>query len=265
MSIKKELNKITLYPIKTQIIKPNDNLLEIIFIALAKQNLTLQNGDILVIAETALSTSQGNLIEISKINPSKKALKISEKYEIDARIIEIILNQSDKIYGGVKGCILSEKNGLLLANAGVDSSNVPKGYVSLLPKNPKKSIEKIRIEIEKETNKKIGIILADSRTQPLRKGVIGVAIVATGFEPIEDLRGKIDLFGRKLKITFLALADNLVSAAHLLFGEADEQVPVVLIRGANIKLTDKETQKMTMPADECLYMNILSDFLKNAK
>lgn len=262
MTVNKPNRTITLYPIKTPLIKPNDNILEIILEALIKQNLILHNEDILVIAETALSTSEGNLIEINKITPSKKAEELSKKYEIDPRIVEIILDQSDKIYGGVKGVILAEKNNLLLANAGVDSSNVPKGFVSLLPKNPKESIEKIRKEIEKRTQKKIGIILADSRTQPLRKGVIGVAVATTGFEPIEDLRGKKDLYDRELKITFLASADNLVSAAHLLFGESDEQTPVVLARGVKVRMIENETQDMSMSSDECLYLNIFKDFLK---
>lgn len=255
--------KITMYPIKTKLIKQNDNLLEIILEGLTRQNLTLENRDILVIAETALSTSQGNLVEIEKVSPSRRAIELSRKYEIEPRIVEIILNEADKIFGGVKGCILAEKNGLLLANAGIDSSNVPIGYVSLLPKNPKKSIEKMRLEILKKTKKKIGIILADSRTQPLRKGVIGIAIATTGFEPVLDLRGKKDLYGRELKITFLACADNLASSAHLLFGEADEKIPAVLIRGAKVKMTESETLNMTMPAEECLYMNIFKDYLSD--
>ena len=257
------LNNIILYPIKTPLIKPNDNILEIILSSLEKQNIKLKNKDILVIAETALSTSQGNLVEISKIIPSDKAIKLATKYEMEPKIVEIILEESDEIYGGVKGVLLALKNGLLIANAGVDSSNIPFGFVSLLPKNPKKSIEKLRKEIEKKIKKKIGIILADSRTHPLRKGVIGLAIATTGFEPIEDLRGRKDLFGRELKITYLAHADNMVSAAHLLFGEADEKIPSVLIRGANIRLTEKETNEMTMPSDECLYMNILSQYNSN--
>ncbi len=121
--------------------------------------------------------------------------------------------------------------------------------------HPFREAERIRDDVQKRTGKRIGTIIADSRTIPLKKGVIGVALATAGMEAVEDLRGKKDIFGRRLQMTFRAIADDLASAAQLLMGEADEQVPMVLIRGAPIKLTEKPSQKMDLSPEECIYMS----------
>jgi coenzyme F420-0:L-glutamate ligase len=145
---------------------------------------------------------------------------------------------------------------LFVANAGVDSSNAPNGYVVLLPKEPQKTADRIKKAVEKETGKKIGIIIGDSRVIPLKRGVIGVALATAGIEPVEDCRGKTDLFGRKLQVTFRAIADDMVSASQILMGEADEQIPMVLIRGAPIKFTEELQQDMQLSPEECIYMKV---------
>ena len=257
------MNEITLFPLKTKIIEKGDDIVQIILDTLKKDDLKLENGDVLVIAETPLAISEGRYVKLADITPSQKAMELSNLYEMDPQMVEVVIKEADKIYGGVKHVLLCEKYGCLTANAGVDQSNAPPGCVVLLPKID--SIHKIRKELEKKTCTRIGIVLSDSRTQPLKRGVIGAAIAYSGMEPVSDERGKPDLFGRKLRFTFRAIADDLATAAQLLMGESNEQVPIVLIRGAPIQLTNNPKYDLLMSADECLYMNILGKHLVDRK
>ncbi|MDI6859392.1 MAG: coenzyme F420-0:L-glutamate ligase [Methanocellales archaeon] len=246
----------TLYPLKTPLIRPGDDLAEVMVKVLEREKLRLEDGDVIVIAESVVATSQGRLQKLDQVNPSDEARRMAKKYDLDPRIVEVILQEADEVYGGVKKVLLTQKDGWFVANAGVDSSNAPDGYVVLLPKEPHKAAERIRKDVEKKAGKKIGIIIGDSRAIPLKRGVIGVALAAAGIEPVEDVRGRRDLFGRKLQVTFRAIADDLVSAAQLLMGEADEQSPMVLIRGAPIEFTEEPQQEMNLSPEECMYMNV---------
>ena len=178
---------------------------------------------------------------------------------MDPHFVEIVVREADEIIGGVKGVLLTYRNETLIANAGIDYSNAPPGTVVLFPKSPQKAAQRIRSYLEEQFQKKIAVIIGDSRVQPLRRGTVGVAIAVAGMEPIEDFRGRKDLYGRELQITFRALADDLVSAAQLLMGESNEQIPAVLIKGAPIQIVESPTFKMGIPKTECLFMN---SFLK---
>ena len=214
-----------LISLKLPLIKINDDLIQILIKEINNQFGKLKEGDIIVIAEKVIATAQGRVVKLSSVkNISKEARD--------------------------------------LANAGIDQSNAGIGNVVLLPKNIKETAWNYWKILKKEFNlKDLGIIIADSRVQPLRKGTIGIAIATAGFEPIEDLRGHPDLFGRPLEITMRAIADDLASAAQFLLSEADAQTPVVLIRGANVIFTDSPSQTMEMPPEECLYMNIFAKYL----
>lgn len=252
-----------LFQIKLPIIKKGDPLLEIIFETLQKINKDLQEGDIIVISEKIIATAQGrvkNLLEITEI--SNKAKILAKKYEMDERIVELIIRESDMILGGIKSVILAQVNNILIANAGIDQSNAGENNVVLFPKEKEKVVwDYYRKLKEKFILKNLGVIIADSRVQPLRKGTIGIALATAGFEPVEDCVGKPDLFGRPLKITKRAIADDLVSAAQFLLGEADQQTPVIIIRGSNVEFTDKPKMTTELPAEECLYMNIFAKYL----
>lgn len=254
--------KMELFPIKTKIIMPDDDIMAVIFDAMKKQNLKFQDNDILVIAETPIGTTEGCTIKLSDIKPSEEAIKLAKKYELLPEIAQLVLDESDEILGGIPHVVLTIKYNTLMANAGVDKSNVPEGYAQILPKNPAKSAEKIRKIVKEKTGKSIGVIIADSRTQPLRVGNIGMALAVAGFVPVEDERGKEDLFGKPLRITRRAVADNLTSAAEVLMGESNESVPAVLIRGAPVTFVDKtfESKDMWMPPDQCMYMNIFEQW-----
>jgi coenzyme F420-0:L-glutamate ligase len=239
--------------IKTPLIKPGDNIAEVIADSLEKQGLQLQDNDVFVIAESPVATSEHRLVLLDSVRPSGKAVQLAEKYQLDPREMELILQECDEIFGGVPGAALTITKGTLAPNAGIDSSNAPDGYVVLLPKNPQESAARIRRYIQDRCNCLIGVIIGDSRTQPLRLGCVGIAIGTSGIVPVEDARGTFDLFGKELKITRKAVADNLVSAAQLLMGEAGESVPAVLIRGSPVRATEGDMEMPLFSRDECMY------------
>jgi len=215
-----------------------------------------KDGDILVLAETAVATAEGNVIPLSTITPSVWAEKLAAQYQMDPRVVEVVLRETDSIVGGISGFLLCMKNGTLLPNAGVDASNAPLGCVTPLPENPDQSALAIKKAIEIRCNVRIGVIIADSRTHAMRRGCSGVAIGAAGITAVIDDRGRSDLFGRTLEVTKRAVADNIASAAELVMGEADESTPGAIIRGLGVPIGD-QTGVETISAEECLFMGLL--------
>ena len=238
--------------IKTPIIYPGDDLTACLCDAAGREG-GFQDGDILVIAESALATAEGGVVRLSDVTPSPEAERLGTTYAIDPRLAQIVLQESDSIAGGIPGHLLCFRNGTLLPNAGVDDSNAPPGTVVLLPKNPDKSATRIRLEIQTLTDMYIGVIVADSRTHAMRLGCSGVAIGASGFCAVGDERGKADLFGRPLQVTRSAIADNIASAAELVMGEADECIPAAIVRGLGLPINEEEGIE-GIEASECLFM-----------
>ena len=252
-----------LFSIKLPLIKKHDPLLEIMIQSIKDQGKSLIEGDIIVIAEKIIAISQGRVIKLSEIKEvSEQAKKLARKYDMDERYVELILQEASMILGGMKHVILAKVNDFLIANAGIDQSNAGIGNVVLLPNNLKKVVWDYWKEVRKEFRiNNFGVIIADSRVQPLRKGTIGIAIATAGFEPIEDLRGQPDLFKRPMEITMRAVADDLTSAAQFLLSEASQQTPVVIIRGSGVEFTENPQLTPEMPPEECLYMNIFSKYI----
>lgn len=242
-----------LFGVKTSIISPNENIISVFLKSLKKQEIDLKDGDIIVFAESAVAVSEGRIVCLSEIKPTQKAEKLANLYKIDAREMQLVMEECDEIIGGVPGAALTITQGGLAANAGIDESNAPVNHLVLLPKNPQKSAISIRKMIQNECSCKVGVIIGDSRTQPLRLGCVGIALGTAGIEPVEDARGTKDLFGRKLKITRKAIADNLVSAAQIIMGEANEGIPIVIIRNAPVKLIDEDLEMPLFSKDECMY------------
>jgi len=158
---------------------------------------------------------------------------------MDPRFVEMVIRESDIIFGGLPGFLLSIKDGILAPNSGIDKSNVPENYVICLPKDPFMTAENIRTHFLVNHGLKIGVIISDSRLMPTRIGTIGVAIGCSGIEPVEDLRGKKDLWGKKIKYTLKASADCFATMGTFMMGESDESIPIVVIRGSNVPLTDR--------------------------
>ena len=256
-----------LFSLKIPIIRKNDPLLDIVIKNVKKSEMGLNEGDIVVISEKVVATSQGRVVNLSEVKDiSERAKELANKYDMDERFVELILKEATMILGGMQHVILAKVNDFLIANAGIDQSNAGPDNVVLLPSNLKIIVWDYWKKLRDEFNlKNLGIIIADSRVQPLRVGTIGIAIATAGFEPVEDCIGREDLFKRPLEITKRAIADDLASAAQFLLGEADEQTPIVIIRDSNIEFTDNPQRTTEMSPEECLYMNIFSKYLLKKK
>ncbi len=247
----------SVFALQTPLIHEGDDLVSIASESTAASEARgFADGDILLIAESPLATSEGRIIRLEDVSPSKNAEALAEQYAIDPRLAEVVLTESDEIVGGVPGYLLARRGNLFLPNAGIDESNAPDGMITLLPKNPDESAKRIRDEIRKRFDKDVAVLVIDSRTHAMRLGVSGVAIGVSGMRPITDERGKKDLFGHELHVTRRAVADNLASTAELLMGEADECVPAVLIRGYKYQKAEGEEIASIAP-EEDLFLGMM--------
>lgn len=253
-------------PVKTRIIVPKDNFVDVLLESLDASGISLLNNDIITIAETPLGTTEGRVVKLSEVQVSDEAKTLGEQYDLLPEVAELIIQEADEILGGIPRVVLTIKNNTLMANAGVDKSNIPPGYASLLPIDSRASANRIREEIKERTGKTVGVMVIDSRTQPLRLGNIGMALGVAGFRPVADDRGRHDLFGNEMRITRRAIADNLASACTAVMGESDESVPVALIRDAPVEFVDQsyDSSEMWISPRECMYMAIFDQWRKDA-
>ena len=231
-----------LIPLKIQLIQPYDDLIKVINKALQKKKERLTNGDILVIASKVVSYCEGRLVSAK----NKKEFQHLIKKEADK-----VLQEGEMV--------ITLKNRVLIPNAGIDNSNTPKDQVILWPKDPFKTAQAIRQKLIKEYKlKNLGILINDSHCQPLRLGTSGIAIGWAGFFGVEDVRGKKDLFGKKMTYTQIAIADNIASAANLLMGETNASIPFVIVRGLKIKWTNKKASAKDyfISPKECIYRSL---------
>ena len=251
------MSSYTVFGIRTGIIREGDDLAGALVRAVKGSEAgPFCSGDILVVAESAVATAEGRVVQLAGVIPSEESEQVAERYSMDPRVVEVVIRESDSVVGGIPGFLVCMKGGTLLPNAGVDASNAPPGCLVLLPADPDQSARTIRREIESHTATRVGVIIADSRTHAMRAGCSGVAIGCSGFPAVVDLRGRSDLFGRRLEVTKQALADNLASAAEVVMGEADESIPAAVIRGLGIPLGDFEGVE-AIDAEGCLFMGLL--------
>jgi coenzyme F420-0:L-glutamate ligase/coenzyme F420-1:gamma-L-glutamate ligase len=237
-------NNIEIIPVRlNKDVKPNDRLDMLILESLKKTRQTLYDNDILVIAHKIVSKSENRLVELEKIRPSARSIVIAKEHDKDPRVVELILRESNDILKISRGIIIVEtRQGLICANAGVDQSNIEDGsnHALLLPADADKSASKIRQSLKKETGKDIAIIISDTFGRPFREGQVNVAIGIAGLEPIKNYVGKADMYGKKLRVTQIAVADEIASAAELAMGKANG-VPIVIVRGYNYQRTQKKS------------------------
>jgi coenzyme F420-0:L-glutamate ligase len=248
-----------LYAIKTEIVKAGDNLVDMILRSLKEQRLQLENNDVLALTSKIVSYSQGRLVKLSDVKPSEEAVKLGKKYSLKPEFAELVLQEADRICGGVEKAVLTLKNSALTANAGIDNKNAPADSAVLWPQDAAKWTRQFRHDVKSKTGKQVAVLIVDSGLIPLRIGTTGLALVVAGFKPLKECRGERDLYGKLITITRHAVADDLASAAHLLMGEAAEKVPVVLIRDAPVDFDDGvyDSTDMMMPFKECIFMNTL--------
>jgi len=247
---------IQVFPIRTKLIAKGDDLVALIIQALEDAKFELRDGDILVIASKAVSVSQGRLVSLDSVKPSKRSRILAKRYGLEPEFVELTLRESDEIYGGVYRALYTLKDNILTANAGIDHKNVPARSAVLWPKNPERAAAEIQRGISAIVGKRVGVSIIDSRIAPLRAGTIGVTLGAVGFELVKDCRGKTDLYGKPLLITKLAVADDIACAAHLVMGEVAERTPVAVVRGVPLTPKAQRAKTMIMPPELCLFMGV---------
>lgn len=229
-------------------IESTDDLSEVIL-----ASSELNDGDILVVAQKIVSKQEGRLIDLSTVTPSLLSEGIGSQYQKDPRIIELILSETKKIVRMKNGIIIVEtNNGIICANAGVDESNVQEGYATLLPINSDISAQTICNKIQKQTNKNVAVIISDTFGRPFRMGQTNCAIGISGLNPILNYAGTLDFFKKILRITEIAIADELSAAAELVMGKS-LNCPVAIIRDYSFNVEDHLIDKLIRPENEDLF------------
>ncbi len=252
---------ITLIPVKFPLAEQGQDLGELVERALDNQNTRLRNGDVLAVASKVASLCENRILRLDRVQVSTRAKRLAERWQIDPRLVSIVVQEADLILGGTRGFLLTVKDGILTANAGVDMKNSPRGSVSLWPDNPDHSAARLRRHLQNKKAIRLGVEIVDSRVTALRLGTVGLAIGVSGFKPILDYRAKLDLYGRKVKVTQSNIADDLAAAAHMLMGETREQVGAVLARNAPVTFDGSDTSAQgKLNSQRCLIASGLRGF-----
>ena len=252
---------LTVIPLKAKRQKGSFDLFDEMSKIFSNNKILLENGDVIVISSKYVANSQGRILDTNSIFTSKDAESISKKFKIKPKFAEVILRESDKIFGGVSGFVITSSDNILAPNSGIDKSNSDGTKLILYPENPYQVAENIKRKIFFEYNIHVGIIIVDSRLMPARIGTTGVAISCAGLEPVKDLRGEQDLDGNPLKVTFQATADNLASIANHKMGEGSESQPIAIIRDSECELTNRNISynEMSISHEQCVYVRGFSD------
>ena len=231
-------------------------LRDLLLAAAERASMALHAGDILVLAQKIISKAEGRSVQLAGVTPSAHAQDLARKAGKDPRIVELMLRESRKVLRVKPGVIIVEhKLGFVMANAGIDQSNVPGGEdaVLLLPEDPDASARKLREELHAATGVDVGVLIIDSFGRAWRNGVTGTAIGVAGIAALIDMRGNKDREGRTLKVTQVAAADELAAAASLVMGQADEGTPAVLVRGFPYARRESSVKELLRPEAEDLF------------
>lgn len=226
-------------------IKSNSNIVNILLNSIKGYDdnnnnniITIENKDIIVIAQKIISKAEGRLINLNKVKPSQNAIDVSNQVNKDPRFIEMILQESRKIVRIFNNTLIAETHhGFICANAGIDQSNVSnkKNYVLLLPVNPDRSAEEIRKQIYEKIQKKVSVVITDTFGRPFRNGQTNIAIGIAGIKPLRNYKGKQDMFGKLLRVTEIAIVDEIASAAELVMGKT-ESIPIAIVKNVNYSM-----------------------------
>lgn len=240
------------------IVRPGDDLSALIGDALERLAVAPKANDVLVIAQKIVSKAEGRYVVLADVEPSPEAVALGAEIGKDARLVQVILSESVRVVRKRANLlIMQHRLGFVMANAGVDHSNVESDSaaerVLLLPRDPDASAASIRARLGARFGIAPSVIVNDSFGRPWRRGVTGVAIGAAGLPSLVDMRGKPDLVGRPLQVTLVALADEIAAAASLVMGQADEGQPAVLVRGLGWSAPEAPVSQLVRPAEEDLF------------
>jgi coenzyme F420-0:L-glutamate ligase/coenzyme F420-1:gamma-L-glutamate ligase len=239
-------------------VQPGDNLGVIAIAALVEADIAPEVGDVLVVAQKIVSKAEGRLVDVATITPSHEAIALAAETEKDPRFVEVVLSESRRIVRHRANLIIAEHRlGYVMANAGIDHSNIGPGdgaeRVLLLPVDPDGSANALREQLIAAYGVPIGVIVSDSFGRPWRRGTVGIALGAAGLPAVIDWRGHPDLFGRALEVTETGFADEIAAAASLVMGQADEGVPIALVRGLKWLAPDAPAADLVRPPEHDLF------------
>lgn len=218
------------------IVKPGDDLARLAIDGLARSRLQLVPHDVLVVAQKIISKAEGRMVVLADVTPSARAKELACEVDKDPRLVELILSETKRIVrSGPNVLIVEHRLGFVMANAGVDQSNVGAQdgieRALLLPRDPDASAEALRADLSSRFDVRIGVVINDSFGRAWRLGTVGVALGVAGLPALKDLRGRPDLLGRPLRVSISGFADEIAAAASLLMGQGDEGRPMVIVRG----------------------------------
>jgi len=240
-------------PVRLPIIKPGNKLGEIIVTALRKQAPHLKRSDLVAVASKVVSICENRIVRLDHVPLSQSSKRIARRWRMDERLAALVQIEADRIVGGVRGFLLTEKNGILTANAGIDLKNSPPRTATLWPRDSDASAKRLLEILDREFKVKVGVLIVDSRVTPLRLGTIGLALGTSGFLPVCDERGKKDLYGREVQVTETNLADDLAACAHFLMGETDQRIGVVVLRNTRVRFgSSYDSRRAKLSVERCL-------------
>ena len=237
-------------------VRAGDDLPALILAGLERAGQVLRDRDVVVIAQKIVSKAEGRTVDLADVVPSPEAVKLAAEVGKDPRIVEVVLSDSTKVVRSRPNLmIMQHRLGFVMANAGVDQSNVAaadgRHRALLLPLDPDGSAEAIRSALASQAD--VGVVISDSFGRPWRRGTAGVAIGSAGIPSVIDLRGQPDLFGRILEVSIIGFADEIAAAASLLQGQAAESQPVVVVRGLTWQAPNMPVADMIRPPEEDLF------------
>jgi coenzyme F420-0:L-glutamate ligase / coenzyme F420-1:gamma-L-glutamate ligase len=230
-----------------------DDVAALIGRALRDATIEAASGDVFVVAQKIVSKAEGRVIKLDSIEPSPRAQEWAAAFDKDARVAEVVLRESKRIVRMERGVLISEtEHGFVCANAGVDTSNVAEGTVTLLPKDPDASARKIRAALEEAFGVRLAVIVSDTFGRPWREGLVNVALGVSGIAPLIDYRGQKDSHGNALKVTVIAIADELASAAELVMKKS-AGIPVAIMRGSGYEASEASGLELIRVAELDLF------------
>ncbi len=239
-------------------VRPGDDLAALLAAALARAGERLLDRDVLVVAQKIVSKAEGRIVDLATVTPSARAVALGRETDKDPRFVELILQESRAVLRARPGVLVVEHRlGYIMANAGIDRSNVDPGSgaepVLLLPRDPEGSAEALRARLGSAFGAAPAVIIADSFGRAWRRGTVGIALGAAGLPALQDLRGRPDLFGRALRVSETGFADEIAAAASLLMGQAGEAQPAVLVRGLEWSGAPLPARHLIRPEAEDLF------------
>lgn len=242
-------------------VRAGDDLAKMVVETAEREGVSIEDGDILVVAQKVVSKAEGRVVRLKDVRPSRRAEELAKVALKDPRLVELVLRETKRVVkASSEALIVETRQGIICINAGIDKSNVPgEDSYALLPKNPDESARRIQSQIMKLTGKRVAIIISDTYSRPFRRGQVDFSIGLAGVNPFKDYRGQEDLFGYVLMVKNVAIVDEIASAAELIMGQAKEAVPVVVVK--NLKRAERSeassTDDLAISGEEDLFKETL--------